>query len=144
MVVAGLGVREGEAAVDLERLPADVAAVGLDECVVYALGFEPREQEVPQPVGRHVMRQPGIGGVASEQRPHAAGGVGLLPGGLEQVRAAALVPVGDVQGEGFAEGLWEWDDAVFAALAAGDPDPGGVEVDVVEADGDEFGDPMPV
>jgi hypothetical protein len=51
------------------------------------------------------------------------------------------VPVGDVQGEGFSEGVREGHDAIFAALAVGDPDAGGVQVDVVEADGDEFGAP---
>jgi hypothetical protein len=35
----------------LEALPAGVPAVGLDEGVVDALGLEPGEQEVPQPVG---------------------------------------------------------------------------------------------
>ena len=37
----------------------------------------------------------------------------------------------------------EWDDAVFAALALGDPDAAGVEVDVGDADPDELGDPDP-
>jgi len=87
------------------------------------------------------VRQCGGGGVPGEQRPDAAGGVGLLPGGLEQVCAAGVVPVVDVQGEGFAEGLRERHDAVFAALAVGDPDPDGVQVDVVDSDGDQFGYP---
>jgi hypothetical protein len=51
------------------------------------------------------------------------------------------VSVGHVQSERFAEGLRERDDAIFAALAVGDPDTGGVQVDVVEADGDVFSDP---
>ena len=58
LIVGRLGVGEGESAVDLERLAAGVAAVGPDEGVVDALGLEPGEQEVPQPVGRHIVRQP--------------------------------------------------------------------------------------
>ena len=53
------------------------------------------------------------------------------------------MPIGDVQGEGLAEGLRERHDAVLSALAVGDADAVGVEVDVVDADGDEFGDPDP-
>ena len=48
---------------------------------------------------------------------------------------------GDVQGEGLLEGGGEGDDAVLAALALGDPDAAAVEVDVVEADADQFADP---
>jgi hypothetical protein len=78
-VVAVLGVGEGQAAVDFQGLSAGVAAVGLDEGVVDALGLQPGEQEVPQPVPGHVVRQAGCGGVAGEQRADAAGEVGLLP-----------------------------------------------------------------
>src|SRR5260221_10243749 len=54
----------------------------------------------------------------------------------------AVVPGGaDVQGEGLFEGGGEGDVAVLGALALGDADPAGVEVDVAEADADEFGDP---
>jgi hypothetical protein len=49
-VVAGLGVGQGEAAVDLQRGAGGVAGVGLDEGIVDALGFEPGEQEMPEPV----------------------------------------------------------------------------------------------
>ena len=45
-----LGVGEGDPGVDLQRLAAGVAAVGLDEGVVDALGFEPGEEELAQPV----------------------------------------------------------------------------------------------
>jgi hypothetical protein len=41
-----------------------------------------------------------------------------------------------VQGEGFLERGGEGDDAVFAALALGDPDAAGVEVDVGDPDPD--------
>jgi len=116
-----------------------VAAVGLDQGVVDALGLEPGEQEVPQPVGRHVVRQPGGVRVAGEQGAHASGRIWLLPGGFEQVGAAGLVPIGDVQGQGLAEGLRERRDPVFAALAVGDADPAGVQVDVIDADGDKLG-----
>ena len=98
-----LGVGEGEAAVDLQGLAAGVAAVGLDEGVVDALGLEPGEQEVPESVGRHGVGEPGGGGVAGEQGTHAAGGVGLLP---VTTRTGTAPPawrsVVDVQGEGFA------------------------------------------
>jgi len=50
VVVALLGVGEGEAGVDLQGLAGGVAAVGLDERVVDALGLEPGEQEVAQRV----------------------------------------------------------------------------------------------
>lgn len=42
---------------------------------------------------------------------------------------------------GLFEGGGEGDVAVLGALALGDADPAGVEVDVAEADADEFGDP---
>ena len=48
LLIAVLGVAEGEAAVDFQGLAAGVTAVGLDECVVDALALEPGEQEVPQ------------------------------------------------------------------------------------------------
>ena len=54
--------------------------------------------------------------------------------------AAGLVPSAHVQGKGFAEGVRERDDPVFAALAVGDADPTGVQVDVIDADGDKLGD----
>lgn len=38
---------------------------------------------------------------------------------------------------------WEGDEAVFAALALGDPAAAGVEVDVGDPDPDELGDPDP-
>jgi len=49
-----------------------------------------------------------------------------------------------VQGEGLLERGGERDDAVFAALAPGDADAAGVEVDVGDLDPDELGDPDPV
>jgi hypothetical protein len=55
VVVAGLGVGEGEAAVDLQAGAGGVAGVGLDVGVVDAVGFEPGEQEVSEPVGWHVV-----------------------------------------------------------------------------------------
>ena len=45
----------------------------------------------------------------------------------------------DVQRESLAEGWGEGDDAA-CRLSLRDPDAAGVEADVVEADGDEFGD----
>jgi hypothetical protein len=41
------------------------------------------------------------------------------------------------------KGQREGDDAVLAALATGDADAAGVEVDVVDADRDQLGDPDP-
>ena len=67
MLVAVLGVAEGEAAVDLQGLAAFVSAVGLDECVVDALGFEPGEQEVPELVGADGVGEPGGLGVAGDR-----------------------------------------------------------------------------
>lgn len=55
-----------------------MARVGLDEGVVDALGL-PGEQEVPEPVWRHVVRQSGLGGVSGEHGADAAGGVRLFP-----------------------------------------------------------------
>lgn len=46
VVVAVLGVSEGEPVVDLGRFAAGVAAVGLDQGVVEPLGLEPGEEEV--------------------------------------------------------------------------------------------------
>jgi hypothetical protein len=56
------------------------------------------------------------------------------------VAAAGVAALVDVQGEGLFERLWERHDAVFAAFAVLDADPAAVQVDVVEADGDELGD----
>jgi hypothetical protein len=57
---------------------------------------------------------------------------------------AAGAPAGlDVQREGLFEGGGEGDGAVLAAFAVGDADAAAVEGDVVEADGDEFGDADP-
>lgn len=44
----------------------------------------------------------------------------------------------DVERERFLEGGWVGDDSVFGALALGDADAAGVEVDVGERDADEF------
>jgi hypothetical protein len=46
-----------------------------------------------------------------------------------------------VQGESLLESGGEGDDAVFAALALGDPDAAGIEVDVSDPDPDELGNP---
>ena len=51
LVVARLSVAEGDARVDLQAGARGMARVGLDQGVVDALGLQPREQEVPQPVG---------------------------------------------------------------------------------------------
>jgi len=48
-----------------------------------------------------------------------------------------------VQGEGLGEGGRERDEAILAAFAEVDPDAVGVEVDVVQAQCDELGDPDP-
>ena len=77
-VVAGLGVGQGKTAVDLQRGAGGVAGVGLDEGIVDALGLT-GEQEVPEPVGWHVVGQAGFAGVAGEHGADAAGGVRLLP-----------------------------------------------------------------
>ena len=77
-VVGVLGVGEGESAVDLQGGAGGVARVGLDEGVVDALGL-PGEQEVPEPVWRHVVRQSGLGGVSGEHGADAAGGARLFP-----------------------------------------------------------------
>jgi hypothetical protein len=49
----------------------------------------------------------------------------------------------DVQGEGLFERGGEGDVAVFAAFAGGDADAAGVQIDLFDADGDEFGDADP-
>jgi hypothetical protein len=49
VVVALLGVGQGEAGVDLQELADGVTAVGLDERVIDAY-FKPREQEVAEGV----------------------------------------------------------------------------------------------
>ena len=90
LVVGLLGVSEGEAAVNLEGLLAGVAAVGLDEGVVDALGLEPGEEEMAEPVGGHVVLEAGLMGVAGEHGPHPAGRVRLLPARLEQVGGSCL------------------------------------------------------
>ena len=58
--------------------------------------------------------------------------------------AAGLAARVDVQGEGLGEGGRERDGPVLAALAVGDADATGVEVDFDEADRDQLGDPDPV
>ena len=98
---------------------------------------------MPKPVWGHVVGQPGRAGVAGEHGAHPTGAVGLLPTGLEQVVAAGLAARVDVQGEGLGEGGRERDGPVLAALAVGDADATGVEVDLDEADRDQLGDPDP-
>src|SRR5674536_219406 len=139
-LVGGLGVAERHPGVDLQRGAGRVSGVGLDQGVVDALGFEPGEQEVPEPVRCHVVWEPGRGGVAGEQRADAASGVGLLPRALEQVRPTGLAAVADVQRERLGEGLRKRYDAVLVAFALADLDAAGVQDDVLEADRDEFGD----
>lgn len=50
LVVALQGGGQGQVGVDLQRLPLLVAAVGLDMRVVDALGLQPGQQEVPEPM----------------------------------------------------------------------------------------------
>src|SRR5512142_1936102 len=140
LVVAVLGVGEGEAAVDLEGLAAGVPAVGLDEGVVDALGFQPGEQEVPQLVGGDGFGEPGRGGVAGEQGAHAAGAVGPFPAGLEEVVAAGGAAATNVEGRG-SRGRWPGKGRCgLCRFALADAYPAGVEVDVVEADRDQLAD----
>ncbi len=54
--------------------------------------------------------------------------------------AAGVAALVDVEGEGFFERRRERDHAVLAAFAGFDADTTLVEVDVVEADGDELAD----
>jgi hypothetical protein len=79
-----LGVSEGEAGVDLQGLAGGVAAVGLDERVVDALGLEPGEQEVAQRVRADRGGDARGLGVPGEDLADAAVAVGLLPARLEQ------------------------------------------------------------
>src|SRR5664280_2591590 len=117
-LVGVLGVAERHPGVDLQRGAGRVSGVGLDQGVVDALGFEPGEQEVPEPVRCHVVWEPGRGGVAGEQRADAASGVGLLPRALEQVRPTGLAAVADVQRERLGEGLRKRYDAVLGRSAS--------------------------
>ena len=91
-----------------------------------------------QAVGRHVVGEPGLFGVAGEHRADAAGAVRLLPAGLEEKRRVFGVLAVDVQREGFLEACGERDGSIFAAFALGHADPARVEVDVGEADRDEL------
>ena len=140
MVAGGLGVGEGEAAVDLEGLSGLVAAVGLDESVVDPLCFQPGEEEVAKSVGADGLGEAGGLVVAGEDGSDAAGAVGPAPGRLEQVGTAGVAALIDVEGEGLFERRREGDDPILAAFAVLDADAAVVEVDVVEADGDQLGD----
>jgi len=74
-------------------------------------------------------------GVAGEHGPYASGAVGLLPAGREEVGRASVSHGVHVQTEGFLERGGERDEAVLVALALGDADATGVEVD-----GDQLSD----
>lgn len=58
-------------------------SIGLDECVVDALGFQSGEEEVPELVGADVVLEAGFVCVAGENGTDSAGAVGLAPGGFE-------------------------------------------------------------
>ncbi len=78
-----------------------MAAVGLDERVVDALGLEPREQEVAEGVRADRGGDARGLGVPGEDLADAALAVGLLPARLEQEHRADTALGVDVQGEGF-------------------------------------------
>ena len=86
---------------------------------------------------------PAAWGITGKHLADSALAVRLLPARLEQEHRAGAALGLHVQGEGFLECGREWHDAVLAALALGDPDAAGVEVDVGDADPDELGDPDP-
>jgi hypothetical protein len=68
-----------------------VAVVGLDDCVVDAVGFWPGEEKMPEPVGCDVVLEAGGGRVAGRQCPHSSSGVRLFPTGFERVLTAGAV-----------------------------------------------------
>jgi hypothetical protein len=95
VVVALLGVGQGETGVDVQGLAGGVAAVGLDERVVDALGLEPCEQEVAEGVRADRGGDARGLGVPGEDLADAAVGVGLLParlagGGTSRTTARVL------------------------------------------------------
>ena len=68
-----------------------MAVVGLDDCVVDAVGFWPGEEKMPEPVGCDVVLEAGGGRVAGRQCPHSSSGVRLFPTGFERVLTAGAV-----------------------------------------------------
>ena len=124
---------------EAERLLRELRVeYGLDQRVVDALLLEPRQQEVPQLVGGDGMGQPGGPRVPGQQLADAAVAVALLPRRLEQVRRALRAQRGGVQRQRLIERRREGDDTVLVALASGDADLAAVEIDLAEADVDQF------
>src|SRR5437773_3615890 len=78
--------------------------------------------------------------IAGQHGSYTTGAVWLLPGGLKEVRGPALAHRLHMQRQRLLERRREGHDSVLAPVALGDADPAGVEIDVVEADGDKLGD----
>jgi hypothetical protein len=108
-------------------------AVSPDERVDDTPDRQPAQQEVPEAMRADRMGDPGRGGIPGQQLAHPRGCCKASPARLEQVPGTLGTLSVDVQREDLPEGSREGDHAVLVALAGGDADAAGVQVDVAQA-----------
>lgn len=130
-----LGLPNGQPRVDLQRLPAGMARVGLYERVVDPLLLQPCQQEMPQAMRRDWVRQAGGRRVPLQELADPPIAVGLLPGGLEEVAGAPVgQPVG-MERKRLLKGGGEGYHTILRPFPRRDADLAAIEVDRVELDG---------
>ena len=119
-----------------------MARAGLDEYVVDALGLQPGEQEVPEPVWRDMLcASPALAAYRASMARTPRVEYGFFHKDSNRKAAPLSRAALMCRARGLFEGAGKRTSRILACLALGDADPAGVEVDVAEADADEFGDP---